>query len=355
MVVTAMPELPCEMVNKVTKIVSWGSGMTAKTKRFGRAIAAGLLAIAGQAWAAGTAPGVDITNQASISYQIGATTINDTSNITTTTVQELLEMTLTWQDASNVAVAPGDSDRVLTFLLSNTGNGSDAYTLAVNSSVGGGNFNPTFSNIYLDSNANGIYESGVDTLYNPGVNDPVLAADGQLAIFVLNNIPSPLNDGDLGNSQLTATSNTGSGVPGTAIGGGGDGGTDAVVGASGGTQNDIGTYIVSNVVVTFAKSATITDPFGGSNPVPGATITYSLVVTVTGSGTADSVVVVDPIPANTTYTASSMTLDTTSLSDAADADEGDFDVTNTNAITVDLGSVVAGSAANTIEFEVTID
>jgi len=79
------------------------------------------------------------------------------------------------------------------------------------------------------------------------------------------------------------------------------------------------------------------------------------VVTVTGSGTADSVVVVDPIPANTTYTASSMTLDTTSLSDAADADEGDFDVTNTNAITVDLGSVVAGSAANTIEFEVTID
>ncbi|HEY9036406.1 MAG TPA: DUF11 domain-containing protein [Pseudomonadales bacterium] len=320
---------------------------------------AGLLLALGmtswQAWAVGTAAGVDINNQASISYQVGATTINGTSNTTTTRVQELLEMTLTWQDASDVAVAPNDTDQVLTFLLTNTGNGSDTYTLTADSLLGTGDFDPTLVNIYLDSNNNGIYDAGVDTLYVAGSNDPALAADGQLAIFVLNDIPSPLNDGDLGNSQLTATSNTGSGAPGTPIAGGGDAGTDAIVGTSGGTQSDIGTYVVSNVIVSIVKSATISDPFGGNDAVPGATITYRLVVTVTGTGTANNVVVGDPIPANTTYSTGTITLDTIAKTDILDADEADFNVTAANAVTVNLGNVAAGAAAQTIEFDVTID
>lgn len=313
------------------------------------------LMVAGQAWAAGTAPGVDINNQASISYQIGAVTINDTSNTTTTTVQELLEMTLTWQDASNVAVAPNDTDQVLTFLLTNTGNGSDAYTLSADSNLGLSDFDPTLVAIYLDSNNNGVYDSGVDALYQPTVNDPVLAADAQLAIFVLNDIPSPLNDGDLGDSQLTATSNTGSGAPGTSIGGGGDSGTDAVVGSAGGTQSDTGTYVVSNVTVSIVKSASISDPFGGNQPVPGATITYSLVVTVTGTGTATGIVVSDPIPADTTYATGSVTLDAVGKTDILDGDEADFNVTAANTVTVNLGDVTAGAAAQTIEFDVTIN
>lgn len=306
------------------------------------------------ALAIGTSAGIDISNTASVDYVVAGTSATTTSSVTFR-VDEKLDVNVSWQDAANVVVATPDTNQVLTYLLTNTGNGNDSYTLNVQNTLGGDQFNPVLVDIYLDANANGIFNPGVDILYNAGINDPVLNADASQAVFVRNNIPASLNLGDVGNSQLLATSNTGSGLPGTAFNNAGDNNSDAVVGTSGGTGNDIGTYEIANTMVSLLKSVVITDPFGGNQPVTGATMTYSIDVTVTGPGVANNVVFTDPLPANTTYTAGTLTLNTAALTDVVDADAGDVAGTTPNTVTVNLGNLTQGSPTQTITFEVIIN
>lgn len=308
------------------------------------------------ALALGTSAGTDITNQATATYTVGTTGFTENSNTTSTTVAELLDVTVTWQDAGNVTVSPSDKDQVLTFRVTNTGNGTDDYTLGGISTLGGDDFDPTLVGLYFDTNGNGVYDPGTDQQYVAGTNDPALDADASITIFVLNDIPAAgLSNGDLGNSQLAATSKTGNGAPGTVIAGVGEAGTDAVVGTSGGSDDAIGTYVVSSVAVSVVKSATIGDPFGGTEPVPGAVISYSVVVTVGGSGTALGVVITDPIPGNTTYNPGTLTLNAAPLTDGADADAGDVGGTTPNTVTVNLGDLTTASPAQTITFDVTIN
>lgn len=307
------------------------------------------------AHAGGTPPGTNITNQASITYTVGGAQLVQNSNPSTIIVEELINLNLVWQDASNVIVGPGDTGRLLTFLLTNTGNGNESFGLTTDSNVSGDDFNPTFSDLYLDANGNGVYDAGVDAQYAAGINDPVLGADSSTAIFVLHDIPAGLVDADIGNCDLTAASNTGTGAPGSSIPGAGDGGANAVIGNSGGSATNTGGYVVTTVVVTMLKSATVLDPFGGSDAVPGAVLTYTITVDVTGSGTAQGVVITDPFPVNTTYVASSLTLNSGALTDAVDADAGDVNATTAGSITIALGNLTDASPLQTITFNVTID
>ncbi len=316
-------------------------------------------------WAIGTSAGTDITNTATATYNSGtATGLTEDSNPVTTTVNELLDVSVLWQDTSNIIVSPGDTNQVLTFLITNTGNGSDTYSLSGLSTLTGDQFDPTLVDIFLDANDNGVYDSGTDTLYAPGVNDPVLDANdpltNDLAVFVVNDIPSPLVDADLGNSQLTATSTLASGTdaPGTVLGSGaGDMSTEAVVGDSNATAADIGIYVVSNVVVSVVKSASVVDQFGGSEPVPGAVITYSIAVTVTSTGTASSLVVTDLVPVDTTYNTGTLTLNSGApFTEVADADDGEVSgAPGAETVTVTLGDLTSTSPVQTITFDVTIN
>jgi len=305
--------------------------------------------------AVGTSAGIDISNTASVDYAIAGSSSTTNSNTVTFRVDEKLDVNVSWQDAANVAVGTPDTNQVLTYLLTNTGNGNDSYTLNVQNSLGGDQFDPVLADIYLDANGNGIFNPGVDTLYNAGVNDPALGADASQAVFVRNNIPNGRIAGDLGNSQLIATSNTGNGPPGTPFANAGDNNTTAVVGTSGGTGNAIGTYEVSNTTVSLLKSVVITNPQGGNQPVTGATMTYSIVVTVSGPGNASNVVITDPLPANTTYTTGTLTLNAAPLTDAVDADAGDVSGTTPNTVSVNLGNLNQGSPAQTITFETIIN
>jgi uncharacterized repeat protein (TIGR01451 family) len=302
-------------------------------------------------WAVGTTAGSDITNTATADYFVGVTPLTATSNTTTTTVDELLNVTVIGQDAgSQVTVIPGDTNQVLTYLITNTGNGTDSYSLTATNLVGD-DFDAVPIAIYLDD-GDGVFNAA-DTLLD-GSNDPVMNANDVITVFVVADIPAGLFDGDIANIDLKVDSNTATGVPGTVVAGGGDGGTDAVVGTSGGSVSATESYVVSNVVVSLLKSASILDSFGGSDPVPGATITYSIDVTVTGAGTATGVVISDPIPADTTYVSSSMMLGGGPLTDAVDGLDGaDFGITTLNTITVDMGDLTAGT--QTITFEVTIN
>jgi len=302
-------------------------------------------------WAVGTTANTDITNAASADYFIGATPLTATSNTTTTTVDELLNLTVVGQDAGNqVTVGPGDINQVLTFQITNTGNGTDSYSLTVTNLLGD-DFDAVPIAIYLDD-GDGVFNAA-DTLLD-GSNDPVMNADDVITVFVVADIPLGPLDGDIADVDLRVDSNTATGVPGTGIAGAGDGGTNAVIGTSGGTDTATESYLVSDVLVSLFKSVSIVDPFGGTDPVTGATITYSIDVTVTGGGTASGLVISDPIPANTTYVGSSMTLGGVPLTDGVDAFDGaDFGITTPNTVTLDLGDLTAGT--QTITFDVTIN
>ncbi|MDE2042627.1 MAG: DUF11 domain-containing protein, partial [Alphaproteobacteria bacterium] len=204
----------------------------------------------------------------------------------------------------------------------NTGNGKEAIKLTPNGNVGGGQFNPSPTSIVLDTNNNGVYDPGVDTVYIAGSNDPVLAPDSSIRVFVLSSIPGSAVNGNLGIMDLTGADVVGSGKPGTVFAGKGNGGVDAVVGASGATSTGGNDYIIQQATVAFVKSATILDPFGGNTPVPGAVITYALAATVNGTGSLSGLTVTDVVPPNTSYQPGSMTLQGVALTDAADTDPG---------------------------------
>jgi uncharacterized repeat protein (TIGR01451 family) len=313
------------------------------------------------ALALGTAAGTDITNTASVTADVGGTPVTASSPPHVVTVAELIDVDVTLLTVGNVLVTSPASGQVLTYRVTNTGNGVDTFSLLGDSALAGDDFDPTLVSLYLDANGSGLYEPGLDTLYTPGSNDPQLdandPANDDVVVFALNDVPAALVSGQLGDSRLVATSQTASGAPGTVAAGAGEGGTDAVVGTSGGDDEDQGTHQVATVALAIAKSSSVADPFGGTQPLPGATITYTLVVTVTGAGNADAVVVTDAIPANTTYVAGSLTRNAAPLTDASDspADEADFSVTTPGAISVGLGSLPAGGPAETITFQVTIN
>lgn len=310
--------------------------------------------------ALGTPAGTPITGRATATYTVKSITgLTTESNVLAVTVVELLDFTVVWRDASEVLVSPGDAEIALTFLLSNTGNGSDSFTLGGMSTVGGDDFDPSFLNIYLDTNGNDTYDPGVDSAYVPGVNDPHLALDQSVTVFVTNDIPDSLLDGSKGDTQLTVTSNSGTGAPGTVLAGGGEGGTDAVIGVTSGQVSVRGTYIAFGVQVNLVKTVSISDPFGGSQPFPGSRFTYSIVVDVSGDDTAEDVVITDFIPANTTYEEGTLSLDTQVLSDNFGDDEGEVLDTDSDSVkdkvTVRLGNLLQTSPTRTIAFQVIVN
>jgi uncharacterized repeat protein (TIGR01451 family) len=310
------------------------------------------------AHALGTPAGTTINNKATVNYTMGAINYSLISNTNTLRVDEVLNNTVTWQDAlPGVTVSPGQTNQVLTMKLTNTGNGVDTYTLsAISTQVTGTDFLPVSVTIYLDTNGDKTYTPGTDQLYVPGTNDPTLLADQSLTLFVLSNIPSTgLVDGQKGNVQLTATSQTGTGAPGAVLSGKGPGGTDAVVGLSGGSSSRTGTYVDSSITVNVNKTVVVMDQLGGSQPMTGATVRYTLTVTATGSGTAMNVVITDPIPTNTTYKPGTLKLNSALLTDAADVDAGDVGGTTAGTVTVMLGNLTSASPTYIITFDVKIN
>lgn len=201
--------------------------------------------------ASGTAAGTDITNKATVNYTVGSSSFVFTkdSNMTTLKVAEIINVTVTSQDGSTVKVNPGQSNAVTTFKVTNTGNGTEAFSLSVNTVVAGDDFDPALVSIYLDNASNGTvgsYDSG-DTLYITGTNDPNLPADGSVTVFVLCNIPDTATGGHKGTLKLAAASRTGTGPAGTSLLGKGDGGSDAVIGLSGGSADATGIYEVAGI------------------------------------------------------------------------------------------------------------
>lgn len=307
--------------------------------------------------AEGTPAGTEINSRAVVAYTMSGSHYAKTSNQVTTMVAEVLDLTVTWQDAAPVPTNAGAVGVVLAFRLTNLGNGTDAYALSSDSGMAGDDFDPLPGTIHLDTDGDGRYDPAVDELYVPGANDPELPADAFAVVFLQHDIPIDAQTGQLGDSSFEARSVTGTGTPGETFDGMGDQGQEAVVGASGGFDAVHGTFeiVVPAANLSILKSATVRDPYGGTQPVSGAVVTYNLAVSAQGTGSADGVVITDAIPANTTYNPGSLALDGSPLTDTADGDAGDVGDTAPGTLTVALGDLAAGAPGSTITFSVTIE
>ncbi len=345
-----------------------------------------LLVWAVSAAAVGTGAGGRVDSIAQMTFNVGGVAQPlVTSNAVSVVVDEVLDAVVIDQDAAPVSSASGAIAVPLAFSVTNTGNGSEPFRLAFDTAISGDNFDPTGAAIYLESNgAPGLQiGSGGDIAYVAGSNDPILAHDTSVSVYVASNMPVGLANGSLGRTALRAVPRTvfvetgtddpanpafpspGASYPGAGDAAIGGGNTIAIVGttfASGALRLLAqGTYRIDAAVVTLNKIVTsITDPTGGNRLVPGSVLRYQIDVSVTGSSTAQSLVVRDPLPTDLAYVAASLAVSPLPSGQQVDddfaptgSDNTGFDGAN-NTVVVTLGDVVGSAAPVVISFNATI-
>lgn len=307
------------------------------------------MVLASPAMAAGVSAGTVISNTASAEYTDSsgqAKSLN--SNTVDITVAELINVAVASAGAAATTGTPGEY--VLPFEVSNIGNGPESFTLQLNPAVAGNEFETTLVRIVLDD-GDGIYEPGVDQVLTEPLSTGELAAGATVKLFVIVQAPPGALDQQTSAVQLTATSSTGTGSAGTVIAGAGPGGIDAVIGTTTGTARATGALQASVATVALEKTAAVADPFGGSQIVPGAAITYTIKATVSGGGAITGLKITDVIPVGTTYVPDSLKLNAGALTDAADGDAG---TASASGIAVNVGTAQAASSP-TVTFQVRVN
>ena len=92
------------------------------------------------AWAAGTPVGTIIENTATVDFDLAGVPITLQSNTTTITVVERIDVVVTLQ-SPQVIVTANDTDRALLFTVTNTGNGTETFSLAIENVLAGDDHN----------------------------------------------------------------------------------------------------------------------------------------------------------------------------------------------------------------------
>lgn len=350
-----------------------------RARRLGAAVIAAAGFLAGSpVHAVGVAAGTGIDNTATATYEVGGVPQSPVqSNLVQLNVDEMLNANVIWNDAAPIAVTSPMTGAVLTFTVTNTGNGAEAFRFIAERILAGDDFDPIATSVFYETNGTPGLQVGVggDTQFIAG-GEVVIAADGTLAVYVAADVDINLPSGALsqvGLRAVAATLITGAGTddpanpafpaPGTSYAGAGDSGVDAVVGGSFDTSalaiRAEGTLRVSAAIVAITKSVvSVTDPFAGNTVVPGAVIRYAITVNVSGSGVADALRITDVLPAELEYVSSSLTasaplpvgqeLDDDRL--PAGVDNTGFD-TPSSTVMFDLGAVSGGSAPVTLGFD----
>ena len=336
-----------------------------------------LLALSAGAHAGGTAPGTDINNQATLNFKVGGTdqpavtSDGDTgtagNQVTTFKVDRKVDLTVV--SDGGATVIPNTNDQVLPFTLENTGNDTQGYLLSTVAGLDAtdDDFDMNSVRIYIDVNNNGTYESGTDTLYTAGTNVGDLAPDATIKLLIVANTP-----GTAGNTEtslyhlLAQATNAGTTTPAAETPGADDptaidvAFADAAGSAGAGTDDAqdgkhsaSAIYTVQSATVVVTKSSEVTDDgFGTTAPnakaIPGATVTYTVNITNSGTATANSLVLTDDLQvADVTYNNSSVSF-------GSDCNGTTSESFATPTLTINVGTVTGGSTC-TITYSVTIN
>jgi len=323
-------------------------------------IAAGLLASA--AHAKGTAAGTKIPNTATLNYVYGGKELAASATAPVITVAELIEVSLVSQDAGLVSIRPADVDKPLTFVMTNAGNGFEAFRVTRDNQVSGNQFNPLGNLIYFESGAQaGLQTSGAnaDIAYVLGVNEPVLKPDQSQIIYLPSSISGSTAQGGVGRVNLKVVSTTvldagAVNAPvGTTLSGKGDKGADAVLGLSVGQATSQAGYVVSNLSLTLTKTvvSVVAPDNKGSLLMPGSVVTYRIVLYMAGAGSVENFVFTDPLPTDLTYVAGSLSVDSNPQTDAEDSDASSV---VSGVIKLSLGAVSA-PFTHVVEFKTVVN
>lgn len=319
------------------------------------------LSTEGIAQAVGTIAGTTITNNVTVGYVLSGVpqTISTSSSFI---VDRVVNVTVT--NNSNPSTAPNQLNVPMSFRVTNTGNAAQRYALQVVSRVTD-SFDMNNVRIFLDNNNNGSLDGG-DTLYVDAGTFGDLVSDASFTVMIVSDTPGTVVNGQTAVYDLLATSvdagtltvsvqtagQNSAGVDTVFIDSAGSAAGDA---ARDGKHSAAGTYTVGvPSTVSMNKTVLVLDQLGGNLAVRGATLRYTITITVTGGGTAQNVVISDPIPVNTTYTAGTLRLNSILLTDIADADAGDVGATTPNTVTVKLGNLTSASPVQTVVFDVKI-
>jgi len=301
-----------------------------------------LMIASGLAHAEGTAAGTRISNTVKVSFQVG----DSPDSIHTETashdfiVSELIRSNVSSLNPEGVAVSTPAQDVALSFQLTNTGNGDEAFTLSTDDVQG--EFSADITALWIESNGQPGLQTD-DTLYNNGGGID-LQADESVTVYVVGNIPSDQEHEAESSVLLTATSatsgadqlNVGEAVPPEQ-----NNGVEAVVAQNNASTNDSGVYVVSGIQLNVRKEVVaVRDPYQGNLVMSGSEITYQITVDASGKGTAQDLKVSDPSPASMSYKQNSLFLNEQVLSDRADGDKGYFDA-QSDTVWFEPGTVTA--------------
>ena len=330
------------------------------------------------ALAAGTLANTPISNTATLAYDVnGVPQAAITSPAATFVVDRKINLAVTEADGAPSIVGSGQAVAVTAFTVTNTGNDTQDFGLAAANLPNGTiifNNLPPFSDSFDATGCTAFVESQVPANgYTPGVDIATfideLAPDLSKTIYVVCSIPPAQAINTVAVVSLTATALIGGATgaqggaltntalsPNTA-------GVDTVFANPALTLNANGTiptqaggnalatahdaYRVVSVATNVTKTATCRPtPADCSEAKTGTVITYQLLIKITGSGSADALVITDPLPVNLTYAGS--------LIVPPSATSSDFGVTTPNTLTVNFGSVTA-PANLTITFKASIN
>lgn len=351
--------------------------MILKTKLLTAAGLIGGLAIAATpAYAEGTTAGAQVTNTVTLNYKVDTVQQNAVTATNTFTVDRKINLTVAEEGTTTTSVAPGVTNAVTTFTVTNNSNAPLDFALAASQLAGGtaahggtDNFDVTNVRIFADTNNNGTFDSGTDQVIT--YLDEI-AADASRRVFVVADIPNTRVNGDVAGVRLTATAresgaaNT-QGAAITQTTGANTNGVDTVfadTNANGNTARDGAhfagdDYTVSAATLTVTKaSRVISDPVNNTtNPkmIPGAIVEYCIVVANgTGAATATDIAISDILPAQTAYqTAYGVKTNGTMTGQTCNEGAGTGTFAN-GTVSATIANVAAGEARNVL-FRVTVN
>ena len=301
--------------------------MKPMTQLLGAVSAFALVAMSSSpALAVGTAAGTDITNNVTVTFEVGGELQNEVTDSDTFTVDRRIDVNVNFTGATPVSVSPGQDQAALAFDVTNLSNQTidlDLSTVLTN----GTGANISNYAIYLDANGDGSLSAGELAAGPITFLDEVLADDGTgtqtISVIVLADISVNAVNGDEFDVVLVADAAEGGsagslGADITATAGANTSGVDTVLAdgfnsseevANDGAYSDTGTFEVAGALVSVVKSSRIiSDPVNGvTNPkaIPGAVIEYCIAVSNgVDAATATAVTVADDLPADVTFTAS---------------------------------------------------
>lgn len=273
------------------------------------------------AFAEGTSAGSTITNDVSVTYNVGGVAQNAQTASDSFTVDRRVNVNVNYIGPA-ASVSPGQQNAVIAFDVTNLSN--DTVDLALATALTAGtSANIANYQIYRDTNGDSAFDAG-DQLVT--YLDEV-AEDATVRVFVIADIGLNAINADNFNVTLTANAHGGAGVGAlgnelVATAGANTSGVDTVLfdgagdtdAASDGAFSDTGTYTVAGAIVTVAKtSRVVSDPVNGTtNPkaIPGATVEYCITVAnASGAALATDINIVDDLPFDVTFLTGSSFVD----------------------------------------------